>query len=198
MNKNEINNLIKVWKKNQNIITIILLNGCFNMDVVLKDACLIGHSDLVIWLLNNFPNLNIIRSFINVCCGGQLYIAKLLLDKKPDINISICNEIAFRFACGNGHLEVSKWLLEIKPDINISACNEWAFCDACDNGHLEVVKWLYEIKPTIMISASYKSAFSKACRNGHLEVAKWLQRLKPDKYKLVIENNKIINYNIIN
>ena len=59
-------------------------------------------------------------SFAEACKTGNIDVAKLLLQLKPNINVSAKNEEAFRYACRNGHLHVAQWLLQLKPDINIS------------------------------------------------------------------------------
>ena len=38
-----------------------------------------------------------------------------MLQVKPDINISVGNECAFRWAFANGHLRVCQWLQSLKP-----------------------------------------------------------------------------------
>ena len=53
--------------------------------------------------------------FIDLCNKGYLDEAKELLKKYPDINISIYNDGAFRWACENKHLKVAKWLQSLKP-----------------------------------------------------------------------------------
>ena len=85
------------------------------------------------------------------------------MEIKPDIDISVDNEYAFRNSCENGHLEIAKWLLEIKPDIDISSWYEYAFRNSCENGYLEIAKWFVSInsdKYTITIKdndlVSYK------------------------------------------
>jgi ankyrin repeat protein len=115
-----------------------------------------------------------------------------------DIDISVLNEYAFRYACVNGHLHDAQWLLQNKPAIDISAYNEEVFRYACSNGHLHVAQWLLQIKPTIDISANNESAFIWACVNGHLHVSKWLVSLRPDKYKITLNVNGTISYDIMN
>ncbi len=111
----------------------------------------------------------------------------LLLEIKPDIDVSAWNEYAFRFACLNGHLQVAQWLLEIEPDIDVSAKNEFAFQHTCENGHLGVAQWLWEVSnQTIDISADNEFAFQCACSNGHLQIAQWLHKVKPYHYVLKI------------
>jgi hypothetical protein len=140
--------------------------------------------------------MNNTELFQKYCKEGNLYNAKQLLQTDLTIDISANDEYAFGCACANGHLEIANWLLTIKPAINISAKNEMAFRYACYYGYLEVAKWLLRIKPTIDISANNDYAFRGTFLNGRLEVAQWLQSLLPDKYKLVVENNKIINYDV--
>ena len=132
---------------NQNIGDI------YNLLVV---ACKFGDLERVQELL---PKVNLFSdisandelAFISACSNGNLEIAQLLYQFKPNIDISYGDEEAFRNACENGHLEVAQWLLQIKPDINISVREEKAFHYACENGHLEVVQWLLQIKSTIDI-----------------------------------------------
>jgi len=136
----EINNIILVWIKDPFICTLILYNGCLNIDKLFRNACKIGHLDFAKWLLNI----------------------------KSDINISAQNEYAFRITCFNGHLDIAKWLLDIKPDIDTTSCNDMAFRYACCHckkrlylnewvfinnklvlreGHLEIAKLLQSLNP---------------------------------------------------
>lgn len=73
---------------------------------------------------------------------------------------------------------------------------EKVFRLACHNGHLEVAQWLLTVKPTIDISAENDNAFRYACYYRHLNVAQWFISLLPYKYNVVIENNKIVAYNV--
>jgi hypothetical protein len=41
------------------------------------------------------------------CSNGHLEVAMLLLEIKPDIEISIKKEFSFRMACYEGHLKIA-------------------------------------------------------------------------------------------
>ncbi len=110
---------------------------------------------------------------------------------------------AFIKACTRRDIELAKWLLSIKPDINlkfISENNEQIFINCCDNDDFNMAQWLLSIKPNIDIGAQNDKAFKYACENNlnyksdNLELVQWLISLNPDKYKVTIENNKVIDY----
>ena len=125
----------------------------------------------------------------------MLFIFFIINTKSNNVN-KMNNTELFKDYCATGKINEAKQLLKTDATINNSAILEMSFICACKNGHLEVAQWLYTIKPTIIISADNEYAFRYACSNSHLELAQWLQSLLPDKYKLVIENNKIIYYHI--
>ena len=107
-------------------------------------------------------------------------LKKFCIDNKGKIDISIDismeDELAFRYSCEKGNLELAKWLLEMKPNIDISALSDYSFRLACCNGHLHIAKWLLQIKPMITIE---NLIFYSTCENGYLEIAKWLFQINP-------------------
>ena len=121
--------------------------------------------------------------FTYLCGTGKLKLAKWLLSRRPNIDIS---PYAFREACYYGHLEVAQWLYSIKPTIDISCENESPFRSACWNGHLEVAQWLYSIKSTIDISAMNEMVFHICCDRGLVDVIQWLCTIRP--YHYIINN----------
>ena len=124
-------------------------------------------------------------------------IKKFCIDNKGKIDISMEDELAFRYSCEKGNLELAKWLLKIKPNINISACGEYAFRWACAEGYLKIAKWLLKIKPNINISEYCEYAFIFACKNGKLDVIKWLLEIKPD-INISINNEAAFAWSCIN
>jgi hypothetical protein len=123
-------------------------------------------------------------------------VVQWLYEIKPNINISACNDYAFRFACSQGHLNVAQWLYEIKPYINISANNDETFRNTCLNGHLVIAQWLCQIKPDINISANNDEAFKYACILRHLYIAQWLCDLLPSKYHIETLNDHTVIWHI--
>ena len=62
--------------------------------------------------------------FSNACWCGHLEVAKWLLQVKPDINISIDNEYAFRWTCANRQLNVAEWLQSLNPYLYVIEYDE--------------------------------------------------------------------------
>lgn len=141
------------------------------------------------------------------------------------INIHANNDHAFKLRCSQD-LESAKWLYhyskEIGSPININDDNEHlgvkynAFMSACESGQIHIAKWLYQLgidnNIPIDIRINNDFAFRNAClratedgtfnemmgydHNNYLAIAHWLCTLC-DKYSFTAENDKIINYQII-
>jgi len=91
--------------------------------------------------------------FSITCENGHLDVAKWLYEIKPDIDISVYYEFAFKNSCKNGHLDVAKWLYEIKPDIDISCI------DINDIYNHQIIKWLDSLNKGLtykIIDGEYK------------------------------------------
>lgn len=163
-------------------------------------ACENGHLEVAKWILSINPNINISVAdefaFRSTCEYGYLEVAQWLLSVKPDIDISFDSEYAFRWACEGGHLEVAQWLISIKPNIDISARDEWAFRLACMRGKLDIAKWLLSLKTDLTFSSKNHEAFRGSCYYNHIETALWVQTLDPTNYHLIIENEKIIYWEV--
>ncbi len=183
----------KLFESNPNITKYIC-------DKAFYGACTNGHLELAKWLINIYPDIDVSSEdffiFTCTCMEGHLEVAKWLLLVKPCINVSTNEDFPFSCSCGHGRFEVAKWLLSVKPSINVSARCEMPFTCACYGGYLNIAQWLLSVKPTINISAQDDYAFRMACWFNHLDLALWLQSLLPGKYDLIIENDKIISYNI--
>ena len=125
------------------------------------------------------------------CYEGHLKIAIQLLEIKPDIDISIENDYAFRMACQEGHIKVAKWLFKINPYINISIENDYAFRMSCIRGNIKIIKWIYKLNPFIYMDEEYY--FNNACKEGYTELAEWLLEVKPN-IDITENNNSIFRF----
>ena len=135
--------------------------------------------------------MDVIEEFQIACEDGNLKLAKKLLQKYPNIDISFNNEYIFRYACYNKRFKLAKWLLKVKPNIDISINNEYAFKSACLNGDLKLAQYLLKVKPDINISVFNDACFVIACYKNHLKLIQWLQSLKPFKYSIEIKTKTI-------
>ena len=125
------------------------------------------------------------------CYEGHLKIAIQLLEIKPDIDISIENDYAFRMACQEGHIKVAKWLFKINSYINISIENDYAFRMSCIRGNIKIIKWIYKLNPFIYMDEEYY--FNNACKEGYTELAEWLLEVKPN-IDITENNNSIFRF----
>ena len=116
-----------------------------------------------------------------LCSSGNLDDAKRLLVRKPNTNIQIYDNYAFRWTCRNGHLKIAQWLSEkiilTKKQKNLS------FAWACEQGQIHISKWLLG-KYNINITAFNNYGFVWACINNHLETVQWLL----DKHNFIVDD----------
>ena len=159
-----------------------------------------SNDEIIFYLEEDELERNNRNTFIKLCKGGRLEVAKWLLEKKPDFVLSQYKDEVFRVAfveaCINNHLEVAQWLFEQDVDEStmLSVGEDVAFREACSNGHLEVAKWILKKKSEIYIYWDITEeeveeaeenekwlnefAFRKASANGHLKVAEWLLEIR--------------------
>ena len=159
-------------------------------------ACLDGNLNVIKFLFKWVPNVNskLDNAFRGACEKGQLEVVKYIHQINPSINISA---MTFMKTCEKGQLEVLKYLLQIDPDFISTRYYEEAFHYACHIGHLEVVKYLFQVKPSLNISIDNNFTFRKVCKNGQIQVANWFVSINPNKYVVVVENGRIVSWNVI-
>ncbi len=107
--------------------------------------------DAIKFLINN-PDVCVANgedsAFATACYYGHLTIAKWLFARYSNfIDISISNDIIFRWTCKAKQLHVLKWLIRIKPDIYVSADNNRAYVEAWCWNNIIIAKWLTHFNP---------------------------------------------------
>ena len=111
-----------------------------------------------------------------VCNEGYIDILKPLLDQ---IDLTIDDNHAIRWACENGHFEVVKLLLNLPAErgVDPSADYNYAIQFSSENGHLDVVKLLLKLPSERGVDPTVNNnwAIRLAIQNGHLEVVKVLK-----------------------
>lgn len=102
---------------------------CFDDNQPLKNACEFGNFDIVLYLLDNFPDICISNdnedSFFLACKSGNFELVKLLFEREPNINISVNNNSIIKHLLQENLYEdeesnfknIILFLVQNKPDI---------------------------------------------------------------------------------
>ncbi len=169
-------------------------------------ACRFGRFEVAKWLSAVNPeiiNSDLEYNFQMACSSGNYELVKWLLEIKPDLISEWTDKgDALEHACDGGNLSIVKLVYESNPHISNAYYDyEKYFINACGLGHLEVAQWIFELVKDwshfkINVSADNDKAIVEAYYGEHMEVVKFLAGINP-KYKLIYENDKIINYQII-
>jgi hypothetical protein len=181
---NKQQNNFSDYCKNENDKEIILdykLNiDNYDYNKAFKKASLLGHTNMLKWLLS--LNIQLDKhifdiSLYNASKNGNLDVIKILINlddnkinnenNNENNKLSYIND-AFLISCQSGNLEIVKYLNShgIKPNNYDNA-----FINACQSGNLEIVKYLnsQRIKPI-----NYNDAFMKTSGDKNIEIRKWL------------------------
>ena len=112
------------------------------------------------WVLANLFAMTLVQKFVELCETGSLEACKAFYAANPGLNISACDERAFRVACYFNNLNIVKWLLEIKPNINIRGADDHAFLWACRYYNFKILRILkHNIPHYHVISKKWKHMF---------------------------------------
>ena len=111
------------------------------------------------------------QKFLKSCYNGKIDIVKQLL---PQIDPSIQNNYAIRYAAENGYPDVVELLLK-DSRVDPSAHYNWAIRWAALNGHKDVVELLLRIN-TVDPFAEDNWAIKWAAEYGHKDIVEVLEQ----------------------
>jgi len=137
------------------------------------------------------------------------WLYELSVELKNPIDIHKYARNNFTRLCHNGQFELVKWLCEVGVQLNkpIDINYNYTFEMCCHNNQFEIAKWVYELsvksnKPLNTHAGTWGDfwgdyGFRTFCRYNNVKAAQWFCSLN-DKYSVVIENDKLVNYFINN
>jgi hypothetical protein len=147
---------------NNNIESIKLLLSDNDLDIqygfesACCNRCNICSTEIINYLLEIKPNINIQEGFIEACINNNIGTIKYLLEINSELDI----DKAFNYACiynMNENFTAIKYLLEIKPELDIQE----KFNDACFfSDNIDKINFLLNIKPDLDI----QKGFDYACK----------------------------------
>lgn len=192
-----------------------------------KEACKSDSLEILEYLYSiDKQILNGNVPFITACEYGKTEVLKWILNLTPNLDVTESNNKAFNLACFDDYsLEVSKLIYELAPDMNLLESNYECFLNACENIQEETIKWLVNIKgdeipidiinrgfskimsnydecitleyflyskyPNIDLSYDNESPLLNAVKSGDTWKIKWLLEKKPD-INISINNNEAL------
>jgi len=156
------------------------INLSYNNEYPFKNAYLNNNVDIMTWLLETKPDINIMYDVTDVYnYMNSVLKIRWYLKHFPNFDITLNNY--YLLYNNHANIDILKLLYEIQPDINLSMGNEYCFRMACKYGDLNLANWLYKTKPNINVSILNDYCFRKACKyNCNIDLLNWLLKIKPD------------------
>ena len=125
----------------------INLIGCKNIrEKGIREACLGGHADVVRWFIDKFHMEDSTTYFERACINAKLEVAKMLLDKFPELLETPHTEIAwyFDYVVSKVNVPMTKWLNEKFPGVILKDDGD-LLRDACSRNNLDMALCLIDI-----------------------------------------------------
>ncbi|EGG19747.1 hypothetical protein DFA_00325 [Cavenderia fasciculata] len=156
-----------------------------------------GHSDILTYLMNVYPNINLNKTKESAAEFGYLLILQILDTLEKGGNYSTnemnraaknghlsvveylhnqgakCTDIAMDYSACRGHFDVLKFLHFNRSE----GCTTDAMDGAASIGNMEILKFLHENRT----EGCTNQALNSAAENGHLEVLKFIHLNKSDQ-----------------
>ena len=130
--------------------------------------------------LEENPDEQTDKTFVDLCKNGELKTAKWLFDNR-DIDLTFNNSQCIRDSARENRLDVIEWLYPktnwlIKVDEIFDDENEYEslLCYCCRCGYFSPTKYLYEIESEEFITENNDEAFGLCCQGGFIKIAAWI------------------------
>ena len=95
--------------------------------------------------------------FTNACLSGNIELVKYLLEINPNIDVYINKENPFVNACISGNLELVHYLIRISPSIDISIDDYNCLYKAYYYKQTEIIRYIINKYPYLIVK--YKSRY---------------------------------------
>ncbi len=158
---------------NMNLLKKLINNGMYITPRVLVNACINGHIDIVLYLLEKTEidiHAKNDEPFREAAKNGHINIVKLLLEHGA--NQSADNDWALRWACDGGKIDVVELLLKAGSQVHYD--NDWAIRCSAGKGYIKIVELLIEYGGDI--HSNNEECLLESVVRGHLEMLQFLYK----------------------
>jgi hypothetical protein len=152
------------------------------VQIGLTAACTHGHVQVVTWLLDNVPGLEVTEErFLEAFQNGHLDLVRMLWQRMEPVKPNM--KFPLEFACQNDHANVVEWALQ-EDWARMLENPDWiagALRRACIFGAEQLAHRLYDVLPDELREGVFQMAdrcemglFTLVCVDLHLSIAQWL------------------------
>jgi len=129
------------------LMFILLIHIIMSEDKTFIRACVDGHPEIVINMIENNPLAKLHYAFIKACEFGHMEILDYMISLHGTKYMTLKEDIdnGFIWACYNGHLDIVKRLLSLHIIIQIHYENEFAFRYASVDRYINVIQYLIKL-----------------------------------------------------
>ena len=137
-------------------------------------------------------------SFYLACVNNHLEVAKFILEKEKNIDISEYIDNLFTILFEKGFLDIIIWLYDMFPNDFYMLDLNLLFIESFHKKYVKLLKWIVSIDSNIKINMNNDNLFIESCRENNIELAKMCLELRPNAYYLSIIDDKICHFEVTN